>query len=572
MPYDAFGDSTPDRPAAIRTPEASASAAASREGFESIHHDLARFNASLELFCRKLGHVLPEISREINNTYLMASLTMDSLISEDPAGPIEIMVSALDVSLARIDKHLRDQKYSDAIIIKALESLQAARLTAQTALEDFHKRSDELYAALMAPAGPDHAGPVSAHLQALAARAHAMSGNIRDLSALQERLTENMVAVDRLHSDIVQSVEIHTALDVKSLKDTLASVVMILKDLIARSNATKGPIHTIMTALQVHDIVRQDIENILTVVDRLRHPAMDAGLGGYAAFKRQACVVSSSLLLDISAVVREHTETIAQHIRVIHEIIAGVRVDKINLAELLLINAQGSSTLDRALAEITAMFQDLVDRLDQLSMLGKRRTGMLHEMRDLRDELDRSSIAALKDVEALEAAADERDRDRIRTLRACGMNLRSAVTALAAVPLHPLPAAVHVRDAAEECIALIQEDTSAMQDSLLKLKALLVDSIEGINDYATRCMLAVLRFKRRMERLNMFLQRLPDIAAILKAVDGLSGQALEDVSEIQDAELDALLTMLYRPHIKALSRPERIEEDSAPDDGDLTLF
>lgn len=572
MPYDAFGDSAPDRPAAMQAPEASASAATSPEGFESIHHDLARFNASLELFCRKLGHVLPDISREINNTYHTASLTMDSLISEDPVGPIEIMVSALDVSLARIDKHLRDQKYSDAIIIKALETFHVARITAQTALEDFQRRSDELYAALMNPAGSDHAGPISEHAQALTARLRSMSGNIRDLSALQERLMESTDAADRLHSRILHSVEMHTDLGVKALKDTLASVIMILKDLIARSNATKGPIQTIMTALQVHDIVRQDIENILTVVGRLRRPAKDADPGGYAAFTHRACVVSSSLLYDISAIVREHAQTIAQHIQDIHEIISGVRADKINLAELLLINAQGSSTLDRALAEIAAMFQDLTDRLDQLATLGKRRTETLHEMRDLRDDLDRASIAALKDAEALEASAEERYRDRMRTLRASGMNLRAAITALASVPLHPLPAAVHVRDAAEECIALIQEDTSAMQDSLLEIKDLLVDSIEGINDYATRCMLAVLRFKRRMERLNMFLMRLPDIAAILKAAAGLSAQALDEDSEIRDAELDALLTMIYRPHIKALSRSETSDEDSAPDDGDLTLF
>ncbi|HQP30648.1 MAG TPA: hypothetical protein PLB81_04920 [Deltaproteobacteria bacterium] len=568
MAHDAAGDNGPDRTTATQAPRSSTPAGKSPDILASTYHGLARFNASLELFCRKLGHVLPDISREISNTSRKATLTMDSLISENPAGLIEITVSALDVSLARIDKLLRDQKSGDAPVLRAMESFRSALPAARDAVEDFHRRADGLGAALAGPSGPCRD---SGHAHSLITRSRVMSDSMRELSDRLARWEEDTNAAARLHSDIVHSVEMHTALGVKSLKDTLGSVVMILKDLIARSNATARPVQAIMTALQIHDIVRQDIENILMVIARIRTPSEDIGQGEAAAFRQEACTISAGLLFEVSAVVREHVEAMARHIQGIHEIIASVRADKIHLAELLLINDLGSSTLDRALAEIAAMFQDLTERLDRLAALRKSRTKTLHEARELLDGLDQASLAALKAAEIMGAHAREREHYQLESLRISGLNLRAAVAALAALSVDPGPADVHARDAAEECITLILEDSSALRVSLLKIKDLLVDSIEGINDYANRCMLSVLRFKRRMERLDMFLLRLPDLAATLNAAAGFPAQAPQ-ASEIRDAGLKAMLAALCHPHIKTLSRPDMHSNDSPPDDGDLTLF
>jgi len=533
-----------------------------------VDHNLARFNASLELFCRKLGRVLPDISREITNTYHNASLTMDSLISEDPAGLIEITVSALDVSLARIDKHLRDQKAGDALISNDLETFRASLPAAQASVEEFLRRAEDL-TTLCATSKGAYSNPLSGQSTQVLARAMAVT--MQDMSALHARLSEDMDTAAVLHSGIIRTVERHTALGVKSLKETLDSIIMILKDLIARSTATKAPIQTIMTALQIHDIVRQDIENILTVTQNLRTLENDADHPDRAAFQHQALTVSGELLTDISTIVHEHAQTIARHIQDIHEIIAGVKADKVHLAELLLINADGQSTLDRAMAEIAAIFQDLTERLDQLANVGRLRNVRLNELRALLEGLHQSSRAALQDAEALEDDLPAQDPDRSGLLRSSAAAMLAAVSALEPRPQRFSPAAAHEHDAAEECIALIQEDTAIMRDSLLTIKHLLIDSIEGINDYANRCMLAVLRFKRRMQRLNLFLIRLPDIARTLKTSAGLPAETPQG-DEILDAELKSMLATLYHPHIKNLNRPEAPREDAPPDNGDLTLF
>ena len=404
MSHDAAGDNTPDRSATLHTLRASAPSAGDTPG--SVANDLARFNASLELFCRKLGRVLPDISREINNTYHKASLTMDSLISEDPVGLIEITVSALDVSLARIDKHLRDQKAGDALISKDLEAFRTGLPAAGGQMEEFSRHLDELAALYPPMEGAANAPLTVRRMQALNAQACAMIGIIRELADHQSRLSENMETAAVLHSGIIRTVEMHTALGVKSLKDTLGSIIVILRDLISRSTATKVPILAIMTALQIHDIVRQDIENILKVFERLRALSKDADHPDRSAFMHEACTVSGGLLFDISLIVHDHVQTIARHIQGIHEIIAGVKADKIHLAELLLINTQGGSTLDRAMAEIAAMFQDLSERLKSLAALGKRRSETLQALRALIDELNQSSLACLQEAQALDKARE----------------------------------------------------------------------------------------------------------------------------------------------------------------------
>jgi len=566
MSHDAIRDDTNEQKASRHTPR---SAAPSNGDFLSaISNDLSRFNASLELFCRKLGRVLPDISREINNTYHKASQTMDSLISEDPVGPIEITVSALDVSLARIDKHLRERKTAETLVSKDLETLWAGLPTARASIQDFQKRHDEFAASY--PPG----GPAGLHLRAdgMSERARAMAGIIHELETSKVRLSENIEASAILHAGIVSAVEMHTAMDVNALKDTLGSIIVILKDLISRSTATKGPIQAIMTALQIHDIVRQDIENILKVLERLRDLPQDAGLPGTPVHGHHAWAVCGGLLSDISAIVHDHVQTVARHIQCIHEIVAGVRTDKIHLAELLLINTQGSSTLDRALAEIVAMFQDLSERLGRLASLGKQRHEMLLTVRGLIDELHHGAHAFDQDIRSMDEASTAYGSNRIAALLEAGRNLHSAVAALKTPSVQTVTAAdIQVRDAAEECIALIQEDTEALRGSLLEIKRLLVDSIDGINDYANRCMLAVLRFQHRMQRLNLFVARLPDIAVTMKSPVDSPAETPWD-AEIQDPELKALLMALQHPHIKTLHRSEAQANAGQTDEDDLTLF
>jgi len=570
MRHDTIGHTTPDQTASRHTSRAAAPAAGAT--LETIRADLARFNASLELFCRKLGRVLPDISTEINNTYRKASQTMDSLISENPAGPIEITVSALDVSLARIDKHLRDHKAEETRMSKDLEAFRAGMPAAQAAVEEFQRRLDELAALHMLEVSADSA-LAARQAEDVNDRVRAVAGIIRELAAHQSRLSENIETAAGLRAGIISTVEMHTSQDVNALKDTLGTVIMILKDLIARSNATKVPIQTIMTALQIHDIVRQDTENILAMLERLQVLAEEANHPESDAFRHQALTVSGSLLFDISTIVHDHVQTIARQIEGLHEIIAGVKADKIHLAELLLINTQGRSTLDRALAEIAAMFQDLTERLSILASLGKRRSEMLQASHDLIDELHQISQAALQDSRTLAEACKTHDLHRIASLQASGQNMQSAIAALALPPVQPAPAEdAQTRDAAEECIALIQDDTQALRGSLLEIKHVLVDSIDGINDYANRCMLAVLRFKRRMQRLNLFVARLPDIARTLITLAGLPDETPQ-TADSSDAELKDLLMLLYNPHIKTVNRPAADHgEDTPLDDGGLTLF
>jgi hypothetical protein len=436
---------------------------------------------------------------------------------------------------------------------------------------DFQTISAELAAAHPMPQETSGTARSDRHAQGLIALAHAMAANASELAVRQSRLERNMQATAALHSDITSTVEIHTAQVGNALKDTLNSVVAILKDLIARSNATKGPIRAIMTALQIHDIIRQDIVNILMVIDRLRAMAEDADHPEHAAFRRHASATASLLLGDVSTIVHDHVQIIERYIQAIHSIISGVKDDKIHLAELLLINPQGQSTLDRALQEITAMFQDLGEGLNMLAKLGQERTQTLNEVLDLLDGLNHDGLAAFREAQVLADALGGYALDLPEALNECAFNMQAALSALAKPIAQPDPSAAHLSDAAQECIILIQEDTETLRDSLMKIKHVLFGSIDGINVYASRCLLAVLRFKHRMERLNLFLVRLPDIADALKNSAGISGAPPQD-AVIHDPQLQSILSTLHHPHIKTLKRPEDPPQNLLPDDGDLTLF
>lgn len=577
MAHDVIGDKPLTQPASIiqsRTPDLGPC-----EVLGAIEKDLLRINASMELFCRKLGQVLPDISLEIYKTYRKACQTMDSLASESPAGLIEITVSSLDVCLARVDKNIREQKADDALLVKGSASIRAALPAVHDALEQFQTLIGTLTAAPLAPLETaDTAPDIQTLLLVLGGNARSMRKAFADITTSQAALADRLSHIEALQTDIIHTVERHTALGVDALKDTLNSIIAILKDLIARSNATKAPIQTIMTALQVHDIVRQDLENIHKAIVRLRALVMGEDHPDGAAFRRHACSAAGDLLLDISGIIYEHTRTIDCHIQNIHEIISGVGVDKIHLADLLLINAQDQSTLDRALTEISDMFQGLITHLGTLMTHRRRQADALLALRKGLQALDQESRLAAEQTASLVAQRKARNPVLYAKLQTTSEHLRSLISTLMSLLPHTPMVHTPPHDAIDTCIALIDEGEASMRGNLLKIKHLLVDSIEGINDYAKRCMVAVLRFQHRMERLHRFLVRIPDIAAALKGSAGINGTTSHGESvlaplsvDIMDAQLYEILLALLHPHIKTLHTADATSDDAPPDDG-LTLF
>ena len=208
----------------------------------SGHEKIARIESSLEAIRENIdqayNHIcmdLPEINMEIYRTFQQAFDTLDSLSAHGSIGKIENVVEGIENLLQNLLLRIKHLKSYDTRILDALQltsrHMEAARnLIAKgssdqiidpgfrTRMKKFEEKKDELI-----------------------------------------RTIETILA---LEDDFITKIASCLGQDVRSLEYTLSSAVIILKDLITRSNSTKDPILKIMSGLQTHDIVNQDITTI----------------------------------------------------------------------------------------------------------------------------------------------------------------------------------------------------------------------------------------------------------------------------------------------------------------------
>lgn len=547
-------------------------------GMRHIDKELMRINTSLELFCRKLGDVLPAISLEIYKTSQKATETMDSLTSVVPAGLIEITLNALEKHLNGVELQIRGNTAEDANFLERIRTLQMRLLDVPPCFVHMHDLALSLHTQLSGtPAGDDKHAEAAQLAGDLMQRSSKMLSDVRILITRSPAFAECLQRMEVIETAIIRDVRHHTRHGIGALKDTLNVIITIFKDLIDRANATKPPIQSIMTALQIHDIVRQDIENIRMALSVMCSPG---GIGhpcSAVSFQGQACLASAILLDEIRTVVQDQSCLIDADIHAIQEIVSGVKNDNIHLSEFLLQNTRDESTIDTAMTEITVMMHTITDNLRELMDVTQQSLGHIHAIRETMRDLDAASLAAIETLITLAEITPSSAAVPLRGLRDVAETVRSEVVGLKACLPQDWFHKTHDVETLRQLATQLKKGEADIRGNLDEIKNLLVDSMEGINAYAHRCMGSIRRFKRRMERLQRLLKRISAIALELNGFGTVAGEipvvsSAEKASapEIADPGLIKILVALDRPHIRTLTEKPR-PEDALLDDG-LTLF
>lgn len=549
-------------------------------GMRRIDTELIRINASMELFCRKLGDILPDISLEIYKTSQNATETLDSLASEVPAGLIEITLHALQKCLTEVERQIRENTAGNAFLRQDITALYTRLSAISLRFELFRDLARSLNRQLdTSSIADDKLAEVKQLAGDLIYLSETMLAGVQAMIDNNSSLTDCMQRMEALETAVFRDVQHHMRHGVKDLKDTLNSLVTIFKDLITRSNATKHHIQTIMTALQVHDIVGQDIENV-----RLALSAMLSRRGikhqrQAQLFHARACLASAILLDEIAAVVSDHSSLIDDDINAIQHVVSDVNTDKLHLAEFLLLNTHGEATIDAAMTEIAVILQGIADNLWDLVLLRQQVLDHISAIRERLMNLAAASLSVEEILLKLNKALSSHDTTVIKTLMAAAEPVRSEIVGLKAHMLQHWFYTAHDAETLRRLVELMNQGNADVRGKLNDIKNLLIDSLGGINDYTHRCLGSIKRFKHRMERLHRLLERITAIALEFKdftavAEDGhassAAGMGMDCPSDLEDIRLSEILAALTRPHIMTLAK-ELPPLDRVPDDG-LTLF
>lgn len=543
-----------------------------------IDKDLRRINTSLESFCRKLGDVLPAISLEIYKTSQKSTETMDSLASVVPAGLIEITLHNLAKHLNGVELQIGGYSATDMNFLERIRSVQMHLSDVPLCFGQIHDQALSLSTQLnIGPYEKDKQAEATQLVNDLVQHSAQMLSALRILIDRIPSLAEGLQRMEDIQTAVIHDVRHHTRHGVRALRDTLTVIITIFKDLIDRAEATKPPIHRIMTALQVHDIVRQDIENIqaalsiMGAIDAIENPAHAI------TFQKQASQASATLLDEIGTVVRNQACMVDTDIHAIQEIVSGVKSDKMHLAEFLLQNAREETTIDTAIKEITGMMHAVTDNLMELIDVTQQSLDHIHAVRESIHDLDTASLAAIETLIKLTEAIPSSSISALRALKGIAEAVRSEVARLKACLPQDWFHKTHDVETLRQLASQVHKGEDDIRSNLDEIKHLLITSIEGINAYALRCMGSIRRFKRRMERVQRLLERisaiareLDDIASTTSTLSAGSTVSSNCAQEPGDPHMIKILAALDRPHIMTLT-DKPCPEEALLDEG-LTLF
>lgn len=453
---------------------------------------------------------LPDINMEIYRTFQQASDTLDSLIANGSPGTISHVVEGLEITLQNIMirlKHLKnhDERFHDTI-----------RLACQDVQAD-----------------PSE-GEIS-----------------QGFLAVRDELLAHVSCIQEKENELIEEISTHISDDIRSLEFTLSSTVDILKDLISRSNAVKNPILKIMSGLQTHDIVNQDISTIslgLRKMYSLRNLSRDS-LAEHAVlfFQGKASSQSRTLMTQLIEVVRNHGCELESEISRIESLIFHVKEDKDAISEFLLMNQGGMSTFDIVIAEVLHMFADITAKLDGLASMKEKQQAQSMELTELFGRLDRNAQGGAS--RPLTSDMPNLVLRMITPLKSQGMMLKHVSG------LHEL----------KENAWILQKDSDLVRHKLEEIKIMLIGSIRGIDAYSGRCLDAIAKFKLDIQEL---MKTLDGSDQLLEGLDSLAisvGEAAGHEHGGNGAALpDDLSEILYRlenPHSTSLVARENEGED-----------
>ncbi len=478
---------------------------------------------------------LPKINMEIYRTFQQAFDTLDSLSARGSVGRIEKVVEGIENLLQNLLTRIKGLKKSDTRI---LETLKIASLHMDAAKAMIEK-------------GPsDQAVDPGFHTRML------------KFEEKKDDLIRTIEIICALEDEFIEKITSHLDHDILSLHYTLSSAVIILKDLITRSNSTKEPILKIMSGLQTHDIVNQDITTISLGLDKIQASAdmmkanPDAAMGTLL-FQEKASQLSRELISQLITVIRDHGSELEKEIERIEDMVSQVKEDKDAIGDFLLMNKNMKSTFDIVITEVSQMFSDIAAGVDQLITIKEPQQTSTNQL-----------------------SAFYNDLEKYVTTFSSGF-LPSGMLDLVIKMVSPLktqaPMMRYGTGSSElkEIFKDFQKQSDVACRSIDEIKDLLVGSIKGIDTYSGRCLSAITKFRLDIGNLMKTLEGSENILDDLQRFALSIAQMRQDIidtdekgrSELFADGFEDILFRLKNPHSSSLVSMET--EDG--DDG-LTLF
>ncbi|MRR14039.1 hypothetical protein EG833_01130, partial [archaeon] len=434
-----------------------------------IHSSLSTIKDRIDRAYNHICMDLPEINMEIYRTFQQAINTLDSLGVQGSAGRIETVVEEIENDLQGILLRIRHIKNYDSRILELLKQTDPYAQILQASLDS----------------------PEGTNLDL------GYWSKMKKYTEVRKELTFSLQDNLIIEDDTMNEINSLITQDVRSLEYSLSSALIILKDLISRSSTVKGPILKIMSGLQTHDIVNQDMDTIFRSLETMASLTAEKGEDGssqsFIHFQMRASILSRELILRLFEVIRRHGTSLEHEIEDIEDMVSQVKEDKDAIGEFLLLNKSGRSTFDIIISEVADMFHDLTDKI-----------GTLWNLKDSQQELINRFCVFSNDIEQyvttnVSKGLPQGTLDNILKLTS---------------PLKSQERMIKYGSGFNELkedITVIEDSSNSTRIKLEDIKELLIGSIKGIDTYSGRCLDAILRFKHDIRNLMTTIDGSDDI-------------------------------------------------------------
>ncbi|MCK9263914.1 MAG: hypothetical protein M0R18_08845 [Deltaproteobacteria bacterium] len=481
---------------------------------------------------------LPAINREILLTFQQAADTLDSLSSTGSSGTIGIMIHHLNSFLHMLTLQVRRMK---TFTVRSLAALEHTRLSV---VDD---------SGLSGETPLEMQGAVS---HGLADHLPAFTGVKNDLKEVLERSLQ-------LQNQCMKKLGHSKNHEVPSLVYSLNNIIGILRDLVSRARLVKDPILKIMSGLQTHDIVNQDIATISCGLQKILSLMSTAGtkeqIANFLIFQEKASMLSLKLIVQLISVIRSHGRDLEEEIDRIEEMILQIKEDKDTIGCFLLQNTHGKSTLDIVSNEVLEMLDSLSSRFDSLAAINSLNMIGCSQMSAAWADLEKTARAVhAQDASPSPTCGPPEGLISCMKSREWPVEQDAIVTGLERMPGDFRKARVLIRRSFDD------------------IKSMLIQSIDGIDLYSARCLEAIERFRCDIKGLMSTLDgneaMLDDMRSLTRSITAIRSDIDEHLAshhlEILPLELHQIIHRLRNPHSDSIA-----SQDAADSRGNsLTFF
>lgn len=496
-------------------------AASPQSAATEIKAKLARLDELIndfDAFYRVLGNVLPEINLEIYKTYKKASATLDLLTSQSGPGKIDNLIAAVANHLESAIKHVGHIQKQDEYIHRVIVdfSLELEEMSARWS--ELPKTQTEL----------------------------PLPSQYTDLRHLHASVLDPLSQIISTENELTSDLQRHVETELKSLEESLTCITLILIDLVNRSDATKQPILRIMTSLQIHDIISQDLLTLRkSMAEAERILLQEAPTASDRDFVAAALPLIDDVLNQIATVFADETAELRKEAANIIQIITTERDDKVLLSDFLLDNSLHISTFDAILDEISAMLAEILNKLELLAARRWLLPGQLTSLLNLAEML-----LLIADKYAAQLEAQFHGMERVRN------TLKEMIAIKSDMDFYRL-------EELKEFVAEMESALTGTLGELRDIRTVMLDSIAGIDSYSTRCMNFLNEFKQTLELDHDLVENFMSLS--LEPLNNDRSLICDGNSEICQFQQD-LITRLKRPHLSTV-----LNAESGLEDG-LTVF